>query len=277
MRLRSLGIIGGGTIALSLADILSAELAAPLERVVCLTGQESCAAARGRLAALKGKLAREISVETDCTALLEKTPDLVIECASHGAVADHGAAVLAAGIDLVIVSTGALGDAALHARLLAAARKSGARLILSHGAVGGVDALSAARISGITEVVYTSRKPPLAWRGTRAEALLDLGALKCEAVFYEGNARGAAQAFPKNANVAATIALAGLGFERTRVRLIADPAAPGNVHEFQLRSACADIDIRIVGKPSPDNPKTSLSTVYALAREVLNRTAHQAV
>ena len=271
MRLETLGVIGGGTIALALADVLARELIPPLKRFVCLTKPESCDAVHARLLPLRGRLADGIRVEGDLETFLRHRPDLVIECASHSAVAAYGAAVLSRGIDLMIVSVGALADEALHAELDIAALEGDARLIVSSGALGGVDILAAARLSGISEVTYTSRKPPQAWRGTPAEGLLDLGALTGEAVFFEGTARDAARGYPKNANAAATIALAGAGFEKTRVRLVADPASPGNVHAFSFASACADVEVRIVGKPSPDNPKTSLPTVYALAREVLNR------
>ena len=151
------------------------------------------------------------------------------------------------------------------------------QLFLPSGAVGGVDILAAARLSGIEDVVYTSRKPPRAWCGTPAERLLDLDALMGEAMFFEGTARAAARDYPQNANVAATVALAGAGFERTKVRLIADPHVQRNVHEVSVRSSCADFHVRIEGKPSPTNPKTSLPTAFSIARLVLNRVATQVI
>ena len=88
--------------------------------------------------------------------------------------------------------------------------------------------------------------------------------------FFEGNADLAALTYPQNANVAATIAVKGAGFERTRVRLFADPTVSGNVHEILVRSACADFEFRIVGAVAPTNPKTSLTTGFALAARLLD-------
>ena len=90
-------------------------------------------------------------------------------------------------------------------------------------------------------------------------------------MFFEGSAREAAQTYPFNANVTATLALAGIGFEDTKVRLVADPGVTRNVHEFSVRSACGDFTMRLEGFPSPANPKTSLLAGYSVARELLNR------
>jgi aspartate dehydrogenase len=89
--------------------------------------------------------------------------------------------------------------------------------------------------------------------------------------FFEGTAREAARDYPQNANVAATVALAGRGMDATRVRLVADPGIAYNLHEVSVRSSAAEFTIRLEGRPSPDNPKTSLTAGYSIAREVLNR------
>lgn len=209
--------------------------------------------------------------------LLEASPDLVIECAGHGAVSDAVPHILGHGIDTVVASIGALADELLHAQLLEAARSGGARLILPAGAIGGIDLLSALRPSGITEVTYEGRKPPAAWKGSPAEQACDLDALNAANTFFEGSARAAALAYPKNANVAATLALAGIGFDATRARLIADPAARGNTHTYTVTSGGADYRIAITGKPSPGNPKTSMATVYSLLREITNRVGPVAI
>ena len=133
------------------------------------------------------------------------------------------------------------------------------------GAIGGLDILAAARLSGLREVVYVSRKPPNAWRGTPAENLINLDGAFEPRVFFEGDAARAAREYPRNANVAATIALKGLGFAGTRVQMIADPSVERNVHEIRVKAVCADFTIVIDGAPSPENPKTSMTTGFALA------------
>ena len=271
MTLKSLGVIGSGAIASPMLDALAKNVVRPIERLTILTLPEAADAAC-LLADRSGKrIAERVDVVTDGEAFLSTPHDLVVECAGHAAVKAYGEQVLANAVDLLVVSIGALTDDNLRNRLHDAAAASGARLILCSGAIGGIDLLSAARLAGIDRITYTSRKPPRAWKGTPAEKLIDLDKVTSETVFYQGSARAAARDYPQNANSAATIAIASVGLDNTQVRLIADPAAPGNVHEFKLSSACADMDVRIVGKPSPDNPKTSMSTAYTVAREILNR------
>lgn len=264
-----LGLIGYGNIAMSLPGVL-AEQGLKLARLDVLARPGAEARAHDKLTLLAQGLSEYFEVHGSVGDLIAAAPDLVVEVATHVAVRDSLMPCLKAGIDGVLVSVGALADPETEAALTAAAKAGGALLRIVPGAVGGIDMLAAARLSGGLDVVYTSRKPPLAWAGTPAEASLDLATLKSAELFYEGSARQAATDYPKNANVAATIALAGTGFDATRVRLIADPEAPGNVHEYTVRSNALDFTIRLEGKPSPDNPKTSLSTVYSVAREILN-------
>lgn len=199
------------------------------------------------------------------------------ECASHEAVRDYGPAVLEASCDLIVISIGALSSDALRQSLTDAAVAGGGRMILPPGAIGGIDALAAARLSGLESVIYTGRKPPLAWRGTPAERAVALDSLNEATVFFEGSARKAAEDYPLNANVAAALALAGIGLDATKVRLVADPAIKRNVHEFAVSSGCGDFSVRLEGRPSPTNPKTSLLAGYSVARALLNRTGSIAI
>ncbi|MEM1104248.1 MAG: aspartate dehydrogenase [Pseudomonadota bacterium] len=207
---------------------------------------------------------------TDSSGLLAAQPDIVVECAGHAALRQFGADLLSAGARLVPASVGALADEALYEELRMSAEKGGGRLALPAGAIGGIDALSAARASGLHRVRYRGRKPPGAWRGTPAEDVLALDALNEPATHFSGTARDAAMRYPKNANVAATVALAGCGFDATEVELIADPSCTDNVHEIEVEAEAGSFAIRLVGRPSPDNPSTSMLTSYSLARLVLN-------
>jgi aspartate dehydrogenase len=265
-----LGIIGHGAVAETMLKGLgAADPPRRLSEIVCLA-RPAAEARAAALLACHGALAARTRVVTACAEFTAGGLDLAVECAGQDALRQFGVMVLEAGIDLVPASIGALADEDLHEALRAAAARSGATLRLPPGAVGGLDILGAARLAGIEDVVYVARKPPAAWRDTAAEGLIDLGQVSEPVAFYEGNARAAARDYPKNANVAAAVALAGVGFERTRVRLIADPAAGGNRHEIVLRSACADVTVSICGRASTTNPKTSLTTGYSLARLVLN-------
>jgi aspartate dehydrogenase len=200
-------------------------------------------------------------------------PELVVECAGHSAVQAYATKVLDAGIDLIIVSTGSLADATLWRDLKAAAERSPAQLKLVAGALPGVDALSAGKLAGVTKVTLRSSKPPKAWSGTPAEKSHDLAAITAPTVIFSGNAREAALAFPKNANVAATAALAGLGFEATTVTLVADPGVTQNVHHLEAEGGFGKLILEINANPSPDNPKTSHIAALSIMRVLENETA----
>ncbi len=201
--------------------------------------------------------------------LIAARPDLVVECATHTAVRETVPLLLENGIDVVIVSIGALVEPATVSRLEAAAQKGGAKAIAVSGAIGGLDVLRAARLAGLDSVTYVGRKPPAAWKDTPAEKLLDLARLDKPTTFYEGTATAAARDYPKNTNVTAAVALAGIGFDRTSVRLIADPTAPGNVHEVEAIGAFGTFRIVLNNKPLPENPKTSWLAALSVEQAVM--------
>ncbi len=218
--------------------------------------------------AVSGRLASGAQVVT--TVPLQGI-DLVVEAAGHAAIEQHVLPALQRGVPCIVASVGALSARGLPERLEAAARAGGTRLQLIAGAIGAIDALAAARIGGLEKVRYTGRKPPRAWTGTAAERGRNLGALLAETVIFEGSAREAATLYPKNANVAATVSLAGLGLDRTMVRLIADPSLDENVHEVEAAGAFGSFALTMRNKPLPANPGTSALTVYSAVRALRNR------
>lgn len=136
--------------------------------------------------------------------------------------------------------------------------------------MGGLDALGAAKLAGLSEVRYESYKAPNAWRGTPAEDLVVLDDVDRVTLIYEGTARDAARLFPKNANVAAAVALAGVGFDHTKVVLHADPTATGNTHRIKAKGEFGHLDISVTGTTLPSNPKTSMLAPYSLVRAIAN-------
>ncbi|WP_438391785.1 aspartate dehydrogenase [Caballeronia sp. DA-9] len=197
---------------------------------------------------------------------LPRRPDLVLECAGHGAIGDHVVPFLRQGVDCAMVSIGALADEVTRAALRAAQAQGGGHAVPLTGAIGGLDALSAAAVGGLDEVHYIGRKPTEGWRGTPAEATGALDDIRGPKVIFDGEAGAAARLYPKNANVAAAVALAGIGFERTRVQLIADPRATGNTHTVQARGNFGEMRIEIRANPSAQNRKTSALASYSAIR-----------
>jgi len=275
--MKRLGIIGYGSIAQSLIDILRDNISQEYVRVCLLVRKESVEEVYQQLKASKKGLAQTVLVHSDLGAFIADAPELVVECASHSAVQSYVPALLEADIDVIIASIGALADEALYEAVTNAAKIGSAQITLPAGAIGGVDVMAAAKLSDIQEVVYTGRKPPKAWKGTPAEDVADLDTLTEETVFFEGTAREAAKAYPKNANVAATLALAGVGFEKTRVKLVADPSSDKNTHSYSVVSDVVSYSVELMSVASPTNPKTSMTTVYSLAREVLNKVSNVAI
>ncbi|WP_430397248.1 aspartate dehydrogenase [Ferrovibrio sp.] len=197
--------------------------------------------------------------------------DIVIEAAGQGAVRDYAEPVLRAGAELHVISTGALADAGCRERIFDLAQQGNGRLVIPVGATAGLDGLLAMRQDGLLRVTYTSTKPPQAWKGTPAEADFDLDNLLERRVIFSGPADQAALLYPKNANLAATVALAGLGFTETRVELVADPAANGNTGRIDAESRHSQLTVIVSGRASQANPKTSAITGMSVLSALKNR------
>ena len=252
------GVIGGGTIArLFLEHIKRGDL-----------GDAEVVAIVGRTERSRGRpLSQEFSVPfvTGLRGLLEQAPDVVVEAASHDAVREYVESLLEKGIATIVLSCGALGDDALRASLERAAERSGALFYVPSGGIGGLDALKAACIAGVDEVTIAVTKPPAAWKGIPyVEGLeVDLSRLAAPHVLFDGSAREGVPLFPANVNIAAVLSMAGVGFDRTRLKVVADPALRHNTHYIEIRGRTGNISIKLENVPAPENPKTAWLACYS--------------
>jgi aspartate dehydrogenase len=253
-----IGLLGGGTIGrLFLENLRRGALGDA--QVVGIAGRSP--ASRGR------SLADEFSIPfvVGAEALAGTGPEVVVEAASHDAVREHAETLLSNGVAVIVLSGGALVDDALRERLERAAAAGGAMLYVPSGGIGGLDALKAACVAGVEEVTITVTKPPAAWKAIPfVERLgIDLDRLEGAVTLFEGTAREGVPHFPANVNIAAVLSLAGIGFDRTRLKVVADPALRFNTHFIRMTGRTGTIDLRFENVPSPENPKTAMLACYS--------------
>lgn len=197
--------------------------------------------------------------------MLACKPDIVVEAASQEAVWQYAAPSLNYGFPFVVSSVGALANQVEREKMLAAAEIGQSKLIVPSGAVGALDYIQAISRMNDAQVIYESRKPVSAWAAELASLGIDPETLKQAHVLYEGNAQEAALKYPKNLNVAATLALAGLGMDRTQVRVVVDPAVTTNQHMIEVNSSVGSMRTHLNNLPSANNPKTSGIVAHSIA------------
>ena len=259
-RRAGLALVGWGAIARRVAQLLTDR---KLVDLVAVAVRDTSAPRQG--------LPAQTLLLSEPGQLADLGVDLVIEAADRSSVAPWGASAFAAGCDFAVCSTSAFTDDRLLAELLSLAERSGRQLILPPGALAGIDGLAAASVIGLDKVEHSVIKPPAAWRGTAAEQMVDLGRLSAPVAFFEGSAREAASRFPKNANAAVVTSLAGVGLEKTRVVLVADPDTTRNAHRIRAWGAFGHLDAYIENEPLVTNNMSSEMTALGLVRLVENR------
>jgi aspartate dehydrogenase len=188
--------------------------------------------------------------------------DLVVESASVQAAREITLSVLTAGKDMMLLSIGALVDPDFRQRVYGAARANKSYLYIPSGAVGGIDALLAASEGAINRVTLTTTKPPKGLRTAPYVVDNDLD-LTRPGVIFEGTAAEAIEGFPQNINVSATLALAGVGFDKTIVRIAVDPTATRNVHVVDVEGDFGTFTTRFENVPT-ENVRTSKLAAYSV-------------
>ena len=202
---------------------------------------------------------------------LDPKPDLLVDCAGHSGLTNHAPIALKNGINVISISTGALADDALAQKLEDCAKAGNASIRFLSGAVGGIDALTSASAGDIEKVIYKGRKPPYGWAGSPAGEKCNLDNLTEPFEHFSGSAREAAKLYPKNANVAATIALASIGLDKVSVKLIADPNVEKNIHEIEATGSFGNLYVRMEGNPLAGNPKSSALAAMSIVGELKQR------
>lgn len=258
-----LGLIGFG----GLGSIVAGQLAT--DAAIQFVAVAARAAQRPLVQAALG----DVPVVDSPQALLALRPELVVECASHAAFHEYAEPVLGAGIDLIAVSVGVLAESAYRERVLATARACGSALEIPAGAIGAIDVIAAARHAGLTRVAYVTRKSPRAWKGTPAETMIELASVTAPRLFFDDTAERAALLFTDKANVTATLAMAGVGFQATRVQFWVDPAVTRSVHRIEAEGPCGTLAIDLANNVAPTDGRASLLTAMSIVEAVRNRLA----
>ena len=239
---KKVGVIGCGAIATLIAEAVEQKL------IVCdqlvLYDQDEKKAEK-----LKSSLRFPATVVGGVEEMLMFKPKVIVEAASQRAAREYAGRIVGESVDLIVMSTGALLGLNLQS----------SKLHVPSGAIGGLDALSSAALAGVDEVVLTSRKNPRALEMDNKEAT----------VVYEGTAEEAARRYPREMNVAATLALT-VKPAKVRVQVVSDPTVQRNTHEFQVKWRFGEMFLRFANDPHPDNPKTSALAAWSAIKLLQN-------
>lgn len=253
------GIVGYGQIGRGVVEAIGKGEAGDTELVAILVRDKAKAAAAGASNGLTD----------DVAAFLGGDFDLVVELGGHDALRQYAISVLEAGKDLLTLSVGAFADAAFLESVTVAAKSAGRRVLIPSGAIAGLDMISAAALAPIDSATHTTRKNP------RAFTPEQLGGQKPDkeaVLLFDGPARQGVGKFPENVNVAAAVSIAGIGLDRTRLRVYADPGVERNTHEVEVRGYFGRVRIEVENIPS-DNPKTGRIVALSVAKALRNQSA----
>jgi len=244
--MKKVGIIGCGAIGTIISGAVEKGLVECDELILYDRNTE-------RAEKIKSSLHVPIIVVKSLEEMIELKPTVIVEAASQQAVKDYINRILSANIELIVMSVGALLDLNIKSN----------KIHIPSGAIGGLDSISGAALAGIDEVILTTRKNPKA---------LDIDNPE-EKLVYNGNTEEAVRLFPKEMNVAATLALTAQP-EKVKVRIISDPKVDRNVHEIKIKWKHGDMLLKFANDPHPKNPKTSALAAWSaikLLTEILNK------
>jgi aspartate dehydrogenase len=259
--MQSIGIVGCGTIGQALLE--AADAGKLSVRVAGVTSRTETTA-REFLATMRNPASYLPLGQLIAAA------DLIVEAAGGSIVPTLAKQVFAAGKDLMVISVGALLD---YPEVMETARRTGCRLYLPSGAIAGLDGIKSACTGQITHVTMTTRKPPSGLEGAPhlVQNGISLAGLTEAKEVFSGTARQACQGFPANVNVSAAVSLAGIGPDRTRIRILAVPGLERNCHDIEIEGEFGRLHVQIENVPS-ENPKTGRLTALSIIRALQDAT-----
>jgi len=259
--LKKIGLLGCGAIGTQIAlAIDSGKIHATLTHVYDQSKEAS--------ESLVSKLNNKPQIVENHHLLSSNPIDLVVEAASQDAVKDVALSVLQNRKDLMIMSVGALLDESVFQVLSDACIEFKKTIYLPSGAIAGIDALKSVR-DELESVTLTTTKHPRSLKGAKffETSDVDIDKITSKTTIFEGVSKDAVGLFPKNINVAALLSLAGLGSEKTKVRIVADPGTNKNTHEIVAEGNFGKMSFKIENVPDENNPKTSrLAILSAIQR-----------
>jgi aspartate dehydrogenase len=245
-KVKKVGIIGCGAIGSLIAEAVDKGIVECDELILYDSDME-------KSERLQESLSKAAMVVTNLNEMLQLSPTVIVEAASQQAAREYIRPVVDKNIELIVMSVGALLDPKLRSR----------RIHTASGAIGGLDAISAAGLAGIENVILTTRKNP---------KTLDMDNQQ-ERLVFEGNPYEAVRRFPREMNVAATLALT-VTPEKMLVRVMSDPNASRNIHEITVKWKYGDMFMKFANDPHPENPKTSALAAWSaikLLKDVLEK------
>lgn len=257
--MKRVGLLGCGAIGSEIAlAIDSGKISAKLTHIYDFSKENS----KNLAAKLQNK-----PVITENVGLLAASPvDLIVEAASQDAVRDDILSILQNRKDVMIMSVGALLDESIFDIVVDGCLDFNKKVYLPSGAIVGLDGIRAVQ-EELDSVTLVTTKHPKALKGAKFFEASDIDPDKIteRTTIYDGNAQEAVRLFPANINVAALLSLAGVGSEKTRVKIVADPQTDKNTHEIHAEGRFGKFSIKVENVPSPINPKTSrLATLAAI-------------
>jgi aspartate dehydrogenase len=266
-----IGLLGCGAINSRVAEMIAKGEAGPSLIAAILVQKQRSDAELQSLLPNDCSYVEAITVTAEPEKFFSTDSDwtLCIEAAGQPAVKEHAKRCLQMGRDFMITSIGSLTDNSFYDELSATARANNSRLVLCTGSMPAVDWMGSAALDGCDKVEVTQTKPPKAWLGTQAELdYPNLLSITKSVTIFEGSARKAAKLYPKNANVAAMLALATAGLDETRAKLVANPLAAGNLVELSFLGPAGKLKLQVEAAPSPTNPRTSKVVALSVIKSV---------